>query len=170
MPIVKGGEATMMEENEFYAIETFGSTGRGIVRDDMDTSHYMKNFDAPFVPLRLQASQKLLGTVNKNFGTLAFCKRWLDRLGATKYQMALKDLCDKGKFLVFQEYILFISILIYLLFIHIQEFLTRTHHYVILKDVILHSLSTLLYLDQHARKSLAKEMIINITKCHNVTL
>lgn len=96
VPIVKGGEATMMEENEFYAIETFGSTGRGIVRDDMDTSHYMKNFDAPFVPLRLQASQKLLGTVNKNFGTLAFCKRWLDRLGATKYQMALKDLCDKG--------------------------------------------------------------------------
>lgn len=100
VPIVKGGEATMMEENEFYAIETFGSTGRGIVRDDMDTSHYMKNFDAPFVPLRLQASQKLLGTVNKNFGTLAFCKRWLDRLGATKYQMALKDLCDKGKLFI----------------------------------------------------------------------
>lgn len=99
VPIVKGGEATMMEENEFYAIETFGSTGRGIVRDDMDTSHYMKNFDAPYVPLRLQASQKLLGTVNKNFGTLAFCKRWLDRLGATKYQMALKDLCDKGMLL-----------------------------------------------------------------------
>lgn len=97
VPIVKGGDQTIMEEDEFYAIETFGSTGRGIVRDDMDTSHYMKNFDAPFVPLRLQASQKLLGTVNKNFGTLAFCKRWLDRLGATKYQMALKDLCDKGK-------------------------------------------------------------------------
>jgi len=29
VPIIKGGEATMMEENEFYAIETFGSTGRG---------------------------------------------------------------------------------------------------------------------------------------------
>lgn len=41
-----------MEENEFYAIETFGSTGRGIVHDDMDVSHYMKNFDAGFVPLR----------------------------------------------------------------------------------------------------------------------
>ncbi len=26
----------------------------------------------------------------------AFCKRWLDRVGCTKYQMALKDLCDKG--------------------------------------------------------------------------
>lgn len=96
VPIVKGGETTRMEENEFYAIETFGSTGRGIVHDDMDCSHYMKNFEAPFVPLRLQSSKQLLGTINKNFGTLAFCKRWLDRAGATKYQMALKDLCDKG--------------------------------------------------------------------------
>jgi len=96
VPIVKGGESTRMEEDEFYAIETFGSTGRGLVHDDMDCSHYMKNFDLPFVPLRLQSSKQLLGTINKNFGTLAFCKRWLDRAGATKYQMALKDLCDKG--------------------------------------------------------------------------
>ncbi|XP_058820019.1 uncharacterized protein LOC131682513 [Topomyia yanbarensis] len=96
VPIVKGGETTRMEENEFYAIETFGSTGRGMVHDDMDCSHYMKNFDAPFVPLRLNSSKQLLGLINKNFGTLAFCKRWLDRAGATKYQMALKDLCDKG--------------------------------------------------------------------------
>ncbi|XP_045474577.1 methionine aminopeptidase 2 [Harmonia axyridis] len=96
VPIVKGGEATVMEENEYYAIETFGSTGRGVVHDDMDCSHYMKNFDVPYVPLRLQSSKSLLNVINKNFGTLAFCKRWLDRAGATKYQMALKDLCDKG--------------------------------------------------------------------------
>ncbi|XP_054275389.1 methionine aminopeptidase 2-like [Macrosteles quadrilineatus] len=96
VPIVKGGDATVMEENEFYAIETFGSTGRGQVHDDMEVSHYMKNFDAGFMPLRLQSSKSLLGTINNNFGTLAFCKRWLDRAGATKYQMALKDLCDKG--------------------------------------------------------------------------
>lgn len=96
VPIVKGGETTRMEENEFYAIETFGSTGRGLVHDDMDCSHYMKDFDAPKIPLRLQSSKQLLGLINRNFGTLAFCKRWLDRAGATKYQMALKDLCDKG--------------------------------------------------------------------------
>jgi methionyl aminopeptidase len=96
VPIVKGGESTRMEENEFYAIETFGSTGRGIVHDDMDVSHYMKNFDLQYVPIKLQSSKSLLNTINKNFGTLAFCKRWLDRAGATRYQMALKDLCDKG--------------------------------------------------------------------------
>ncbi|XP_074109573.1 methionine aminopeptidase 2-like [Cotesia typhae] len=96
VPIVRGGEATRMEENEFYAIETFGSTGRGVVHDDADCSHYMKSFEAGFVPLRLQSSKSLLNTINKNFSTLAFCKRWLDRVGCTKYQMALKDLCDKG--------------------------------------------------------------------------
>lgn len=96
VPIVKGGETTLMEENEFYAIETFGSTGRGVVHDDMDCSHYMKNFEAAYQPLRLQSSKSLLSLINKNFGTLAFCKRWLDRAGASKYQMALKDLCDKG--------------------------------------------------------------------------
>ncbi|KYQ57272.1 Methionine aminopeptidase 2 [Trachymyrmex zeteki] len=96
VPIVRGGEAIRMEENEFYAIETFGSTGRGVVHDDMECSHYMKSFDAGFVPLRLQSSKSLLNTINKHFGTLAFCKRWLDRVGCTKYQMALKDLCEKG--------------------------------------------------------------------------
>lgn len=96
VPIVKGGEATKMEENEFYAIETFGSTGKGYVHDDMEVSHYMKNFDAGHVPLRLARSKQLLNVINQNFGTLAFCRRWLDRLGQTKYLMALKDLCDKG--------------------------------------------------------------------------
>ncbi|KAF5907977.1 methionine aminopeptidase 2, partial [Clarias magur] len=51
VPIVKGGEATKMEEGEVYAIETFGSTGKGVVHDDMDCSHYMKNFDVGHVPI-----------------------------------------------------------------------------------------------------------------------
>lgn len=29
-------------------------------------------------------------------GTLAFCRRHLDRIGETKYLMALKNLCDTG--------------------------------------------------------------------------
>lgn len=96
VPIIKGGETTVMEENEFYAIETFGSTGKGHVHEDMECSHYMKNFDVGHVPLRLQKSKQLLNTINKNFGTLAFCRRWLDRLGESRYLMALKDLGEKG--------------------------------------------------------------------------
>jgi len=96
VPIVKGGEAVRMEENEVYAIETFGSTGKGYVHEDMECSHYMKNFDVGHVPLRLAKAKQLLGVINQNFGTLAFCRRYLDRLGQTKYLMALKSLCDNG--------------------------------------------------------------------------
>ena len=85
-----------MEENEFYAIETFGSTGKGYVHEDMECSHYMKNFDVGHVPLRMQKSKLLLNTINKHFGTLAFCRRWLDRIGESRYLMALKDLGEKG--------------------------------------------------------------------------
>mmetsp|Transcript_17211 Transcript_17211/g.23775 ORF Transcript_17211/g.23775 Transcript_17211/m.23775 type:complete len:485 (+) Transcript_17211:45-1499(+) len=96
VPIVKGGEQTKMEEGEFFAIETFGSTGKGYVREDLECSHYMKNFDVGHVPLRLPRAKQLLATIDRNFGTLAFCRRYLDRIGETKYLMALKNLCDAG--------------------------------------------------------------------------
>lgn len=110
VPIVKGGceESLKMEEGEIYAIETFGSTGRGYVVEDMECSHYMKNFHAPHVPLRMQSSKRLLSHINKTFGTLAFCRRWLEREDGgsatvngqngkqTKYMGALKNLCDVG--------------------------------------------------------------------------
>jgi methionyl aminopeptidase len=35
VPIVKGNDQTKMEEGEVFAIETFGSTGSGYVRDDV---------------------------------------------------------------------------------------------------------------------------------------
>jgi methionyl aminopeptidase len=75
VPIVKGGEMTKMEEGEIFAIETFGSTGRGFVVEDMECSHYMKDFDAGHVPLRIPKAKQLLGHINKTFSTLAFCRR-----------------------------------------------------------------------------------------------
>ena len=96
VPIVKGGPSTKMEEGEFFAIETFGSTGRGYVREDLEVSHWMKNFDAGHVPLRLAKAKALLKTIDKNFGTLAFCNRYLDRLGGERYLMALKNLSEAG--------------------------------------------------------------------------
>ncbi|CAF3975466.1 unnamed protein product [Rotaria sordida] len=94
VPIVKGGEGTRMEEGEIYAIETFGSTGKGLVHDDMEVSHYMKNFDAEQVSVRNAKAKQLYNTITKNFGTLAFCRRWLDRLGESKYLLSLKSLVD----------------------------------------------------------------------------
>lgn len=70
--------------------------GKGYVREDLECSHYMKNFDVGHIPLRLPRAKQLLATINKNFSTLAFCRRYLDRIGETKYLMALKNLCDAG--------------------------------------------------------------------------
>jgi methionyl aminopeptidase len=108
VPIVAGGDNTKMEEGEIFAIETFGSTGRGHVDEDGECSHYAKAFDAPHVPLRLPRAKKLLTHITRTFGTLPFCRRWLEREdgGSTfinpkgakqeKYLMALKNLVDTG--------------------------------------------------------------------------
>ena len=37
VPIVKGNDQTKMEEGEVFAIETFGSTGKGYVREDVSS-------------------------------------------------------------------------------------------------------------------------------------
>lgn len=42
VPCIKSNMTARMEEGETYAIETFGSTGRGQVREEGDCSHYMK--------------------------------------------------------------------------------------------------------------------------------
>jgi len=96
VPIVKGGDQTMMEEGECFAIETFGSTGKGYVHEDGECSHYGKRHDAGHVPLRVAKAKSLLNTISKNFGTLPFCRRYLDRVGETKYALALKNLVDSG--------------------------------------------------------------------------
>lgn len=89
VPIVKGGDQTKMEEGETFAIETFGSTGKGYVREDMETSHYALVADAPRVPLRTASAKTLLRSIEKNFGTLPFCRRYLDRLGNEKYLLGV---------------------------------------------------------------------------------
>ncbi|KAF3197885.1 Methionine aminopeptidase 2 [Orbilia oligospora] len=108
VPIVKGGDQTKMEEGEFsncdqyigevFAIETFGSTGRGLVHDDLEVSHYAKrsDIDASTVPLRLPSAKSLLSVINKNFGTLPFCRRYLDRLGQERYLLGLNNLVTSG--------------------------------------------------------------------------
>lgn len=106
--LIKNNDQTKMEEGEHFAIETFGSTGRGHVIEEGECSHYAKVVDAPHVPLRsvlprisggayndvrsmsrLTSAKSLLKTINKEFGTLPFCRRYLDRVGETKYLLAV---------------------------------------------------------------------------------
>ena len=113
VPIVRTGDQTKMEEGEFFAIETFGSTGRAEVVEDGDCSHYMKDFSyrpgARPPSLRMPKSKQLLQHIDRTFSTLAVCRRWLERDdgGSTavngaggarqeKYLGALRNLCDLG--------------------------------------------------------------------------
>ncbi len=73
-----------MEEGELYAIETFGSTGKGYVNEDGECSHFMKNFDSGPVPLRIPKAKALLSHIDRNFKTLAFARRWLENGGFPK--------------------------------------------------------------------------------------
>ncbi|KAF2100798.1 peptidase M24A, methionine aminopeptidase [Rhizodiscina lignyota] len=96
VPIVKGGDQTKMEEGEVFAIETFGSTGKGYVRNEGEISHYALKPDAPKVALRVSSAKVLLSSIKKNFGTLPFCRRYLDRLGHEKYLLGLNNLVQSG--------------------------------------------------------------------------
>lgn len=49
VPIVKGRDQTKMEEGETFAIETFGSTGKGYVHDDVsDSQTFLLNGSSNF--------------------------------------------------------------------------------------------------------------------------
>ncbi|SCW00099.1 LAFE_0B09428g1_1 [Lachancea fermentati] len=100
VPIVKNGDTTKMEEGEHFAIETFGTTGRGFVVPGGECSHYAKN-DGPLPTPNLSRAKALLKTIDENFGTLPFCRRYLDRLGEDKYLFALNNLVKQG---IVQDY------------------------------------------------------------------
>ena len=106
--LIKNNDQTKMEEGEYFAIETFGSTGRGHVVESGECSHYAKITNAPHAPLRsvafrtslyspddapsvyrLTSAKSLLRTITKEFGTLPFCRRYLDRVGESKYLLAV---------------------------------------------------------------------------------
>ncbi|KAL9716408.1 Methionine aminopeptidase 2 [Leucoagaricus gongylophorus] len=99
--LVKNDDPTKMEEGEYFAIETFGSTGRGRIVESGECSHYARMVDAPHVPLRISTARSLLKTINNNFGTLPFCRRYLDRVGESKYLLALNHLVNQG---IVQDY------------------------------------------------------------------
>lgn len=120
---VKNDDDTKMEEGEYFAIETFGSTGRGRVVEQVNLSvglflrlltfvrviarimqrsrtgpecHYGEEYaEVSLVKIdtlcRLTTAKSLLKTINNQFGTLAFCRRYLDRIGETKYLLAVRS-------------------------------------------------------------------------------
>lgn len=102
VPIVAQPQmTTKMEEGEYFAIETFGSTGKGYVVDCGDCSHYARRANVGNPTLRVASARPLLHTINKQFGTLPFCRRYLDRVGEKNYLLGLKHLVSQG---IVQDY------------------------------------------------------------------
>ena len=94
MPIVKqfgsDRDETKMEEGEYFAIETFGSTGRGRVIEEGACSHYSLSPQMPErYTLHHQTAKSLLKSIKSNFGTLPFCRRYLDHIGEKNYLLAV---------------------------------------------------------------------------------
>jgi len=89
VPLVKTHDNTRMEEGDVFAIETFGSTGNGRCVDQGEVSHYALRRDAPKMDLRLFSAKSLLNVIKKNFGTIPFCRRYLDRIGQDKYLLGV---------------------------------------------------------------------------------
>ncbi|KAL1868392.1 hypothetical protein Plec18167_008318 [Paecilomyces lecythidis] len=86
IPFTKNNNQTKMEEGEIFAIETFGSTGRGSVRDGPGVYGYGKDLYAPKrVTSSLSSARSLYQKINENFGTIVFCRRYLERLGVERY-------------------------------------------------------------------------------------
>ncbi|KAJ4339442.1 hypothetical protein N0V87_003140 [Didymella glomerata] len=97
VPFVKTRTNQIMEEGDIFAIETFGSTGRGSIRDapgvygySVSTSHADRH------GLRHASAKSLLKVIEENFGTLVFSRRYLERLGVEKYHLGMKTLVDRG--------------------------------------------------------------------------
>ncbi|KAA6391281.1 MAG: putative Methionine aminopeptidase 2B [Streblomastix strix] len=100
VPIVKNAckRTIKMEENQFYAIETFATTGKGRLNELNDCSHFMMAPNAMGQCQRLKdpKAKELLNFINSHFKTLAWCPRWLHEWGAQKnYQLQLRSLISK---------------------------------------------------------------------------
>jgi methionyl aminopeptidase len=95
VPCVSGKSEVLVEEGEFYAIETFASTGSGNISDLPNPTIYQL---LPVrVPVRFKGSKQLLGIARKEYKEFPFAERWLaERMKHATLKMAIKELRQNG--------------------------------------------------------------------------
>ncbi|KAL8786831.1 MAG: hypothetical protein Q9213_002568 [Squamulea squamosa] len=96
VPFVQTQTTQRMEEGDVFAIETFGSTGRGYVRDDSGVYGYGRNEHANAASLHHASAKLLLKTIDENFGTLVFSRNYLERIGVKCYHLGMRTLVSNG--------------------------------------------------------------------------
>ena len=86
-----------MKIGEYYAVETFASTGNGITFEGPPCSHYMIDYTIDYKNISLSKKEKqIFSQIENKFSTLAFCNRWLDMYDIKKYPKFLKTITSTG--------------------------------------------------------------------------
>lgn len=97
VPFVKTKTTQRMEEGDVFAIETFGTTGTAVLRDDIGVYGYARNEHANTAGLHHASAHALLRTIDQNFGTLVFARRQLERIpGVKSYHLGMRSLVNSG--------------------------------------------------------------------------
>jgi methionyl aminopeptidase len=96
VPFVKTQTTQRMEEGDVFAIETFGSTGKAYLRDDIGVYGYGRNEHASASGLHHASAKSLLKKIDENFGTLVFARRYLERIGVKNYHLGMRSLVSNG--------------------------------------------------------------------------
>ena len=97
IPMIKTDNPDRMEEGEVFAIETFGSTGKGYLRDDAGVYGYGRQRGVSAAHVQMSSAKALLKTIDASFGTIVFCRRYLERLGVKSYHLGVRSMpsrCD----------------------------------------------------------------------------
>ncbi len=95
VPCVSGKAEVKVEAGEFYAVETFASTGSGNVRDLPNPLIYQL---LPIrVPVRFRGSKQFLGIARKEYKEFPFAERWLaKKMKHAALKMAIRELQQNG--------------------------------------------------------------------------
>lgn len=97
IPMVRTDVPGRMEEGEVFAIETFGTTGRGHLRDDVGVYGYGRQKGVSSARVQSSSAKALLKTIDASFGTVVFCRRYLERMGVKSYHLGVSvDNFHKG--------------------------------------------------------------------------
>jgi methionyl aminopeptidase len=81
VPNIKIKYPLRMNENEFYAIEPFITTGNGVSILKEPKSHYMLNKDYENKNTKLKKEDiYLLSLIKNNYSSMPFCQKWLGEL------------------------------------------------------------------------------------------
>ncbi|KAF1968347.1 methionine aminopeptidase 2-like protein [Bimuria novae-zelandiae CBS 107.79] len=96
VPFYKTKTNQRMEEGDIFAIETFGTTGKARMMDDVGIYGYGRNENVSTTGLHHASAKSLLKTIDTNFGTIVFAKRYLERIGAKNYHLGMRSLVQHG--------------------------------------------------------------------------